>query len=41
MIPVLESPANFKAQFVVDPLSNCELDPSCLKTGKPPFVIAS
>ena len=39
--PVFGSPANFKAQFVVDPLSNCELEPSCLKTGKPPFVKAS
>ena len=39
--PVFGSPANFKAQLVADPLSNCELEPSCLKTGKPPFVIAS
>ena len=30
IIPVLGSPENFRAQLLVDPLSNCELDPSCL-----------
>ena len=41
IIPVLGSPANFKAQDEVAPLSNCEFDQSCLNTGNPPFVIAS
>ena len=39
--PVLGSPSNFNAQDELEPLINSVLDPSLLKTGNPPFVIAS
>ena len=39
--PVPTSLANFIAQLDGLPVGKTEFDPSALKTGKPPFVIAS